>query len=106
MLYRRMPLRTTLAAAILACAISTPLWSAQAEAPAEKPARRGTIGVSLLSKSIPYFVEVNEGLLAEAARRGYSVVVVDGQPGELVTKLPEPVEPPDRAREPTQATSS
>lgn len=85
--YGRMSLRTALATAVLVCAASAPLWSAQgdapaaprAEAPAEKPARRGTIGVSLLSKSIPYFVDVNEGMLAEAARRGYSVAVVDGR---------------------------
>jgi ribose transport system substrate-binding protein len=45
----------------------------------ESPREPRTIGLSVLSLTNPFFIEIADGLKAEAAKHGYEVIVVSGE---------------------------
>jgi ribose transport system substrate-binding protein len=45
----------------------------------EPPRGQRTIGLSVLSLTNPFFIEIADGLKAEAAKHGYDVIVVSGE---------------------------
>src|SRR5205814_1240860 len=53
--------------------------SSQGESTAPKSQSRGTIGVSVLTLTNPFFKEIADTIKTEAAQHGYEVVVVSGE---------------------------
>lgn len=73
-------LALSLAAVVLGCGKTETPSTPGAARPAPSPAaRKGTIGVSLLTLDNPFFKVIGDNITAEGARQGYDAIVVSGE---------------------------
>ena len=71
---------TALLLVLTGCGPSEPDTTPSTTAPGgQKPAAKGTIGLSVLTLTNPFFKEIADTLTAEAAKHGYTVSVVSGE---------------------------
>jgi ribose transport system substrate-binding protein len=75
---KRAMLRLVFAATLLCSAFAAPVNPRSGNLQADEPAAKGTIGVSLLTLSNPFFKVIANNITTVAAKQGYSVIVVSG----------------------------
>lgn len=67
-----------LAAGLLGCGKTETSAPSGSATPTAAPARKGTIGVSLLTLDNPFFKVIGDNITAEGAKYGYDTIVVSG----------------------------
>lgn len=73
-------LTLSLAVALPGCGRQQPTLPASSAGPATSPAaKKGTIGVSLLTLDNPFFKVIGDNITAEGARNGYDTIVVSAE---------------------------
>ncbi len=74
----RLAIRLLVTTCFLFAALVCPSLQSSGELRADEPGSKGTIGVSLLTLTNPFFKVIADNITSVAAKQGYSVIVVSG----------------------------